>query len=435
MLPMIYLQTLWGSFKRFTETLIGSENELLLEARIINSTQLIAFLIQIIGLLTNTIDGNEYMVMFTICSQFLLIISFYLTRYKKKYIPAFYVILLNAYSFNASIFFFNAGTDGPFLMVFLLTYLILAVISRPRYHVIWALMHASMVIFFLWAEYHYPIVNIHTYHTESARYYDNGLTFLMVLTSFGIMLGYVRTSFFKEKKKADERFDVIQSISSEKDKILSIVSHDIRNPLNNIKQYLEMLVELNLSPEEDKTYRKILLDNANETLSMMENLLSWAKAQMQATTIHLKVCDVNLHIHKIQKELDGIIKSKRIKIVNNIPEGVTVKADEVLLSIVLRNLIHIAVKFSFEGQSVELSYQQTATETQINVHDSGTGIPEAKQNDLFTFKAASSFGTKNEKGLGIGLAICRQYVEMQKGRIHFFSEQNKGAIFTVSLPN
>jgi len=113
MLPMIYLQTLWGSFKRFTETLIGSENELLLEARIINSTQLIAFLIQIIGLLTNTIDGNEYMVMFTICSQFLLIISFYLTRYKKKYIPAFYVILLNAYSFNASIFFFNAGTDGP----------------------------------------------------------------------------------------------------------------------------------------------------------------------------------------------------------------------------------------------------------------------------------------------------------------------------------
>jgi len=82
-----------------------------------------------------------------------------------------------------------------------------------------------------------------------------------------------------------------------------------------------------------------------------------------------------------------------------------------------------------------LSYQKTATETQISVKDYGTGIPQAKQNDLFTFKAASSFGTKNEKGLGIGLAICKQYVEMQKGRIHFFSEQNKGAIFTVSLPH
>lgn len=297
------------------------------------------------------------------------------------------------------------------------------------------MIHSFLVISFLWVEYHYPIVNVHSYHTESARYYDNGLTFLLVLACFGIVLSYVRTSFFKERKKADERFEVIQSISSEKDKILSIVSHDIRNPLTNIKQYLEMLVDMNLSAEEDKTYRKILLDNANETLSMMENLLTWAKAQMQGTTIHLKVCDVNLIIHKILKELDGIIKNKRINIVNDIPENVTVKADEVLLSIVLRNLIHNAVKFSFEGQTIELSYQKTATETQISVKDYGTGIPQAKQNDLFTFKAASSFGTKNEKGLGIGLAICRQYVEMQKGRIHFFSEQNKGAIFTVSLPH
>lgn len=121
-----------------------------------------------------------------------------------------------------------------------------------------------------------------------------------------------------------------------------------------------MLVDMNLSAEEDKTYRKILLDNANETLSMMENLLTWAKAQMQGTTIHLKVCDVNLIIHKILKELDGIIKNKRINIVNDIPENVTVKADEVLLSIVLRNLIHNAVKFSFEGQTIELSYQKNS---------------------------------------------------------------------------
>jgi len=347
---MFYFQSLWGSFKRFTETLIGKEDELLLEARIINSTQLIAFVIQTIGLITSYLDGNEYMAIFTIFSQLLLLTSFYLTRYKKKYIPAFIIIILNAYLFNAAIFFFNAGTDGPFLMVFLLTYLLLAIISRPAYHMIWAVMHAVLVIAFLWIEYYYPIVNMHNYHTQSSRYYDNGLTFLLVLACFALLLSYVRSSFFKERKKADERFEVIQSISSEKDKILSIVSHDIRNPLTNIKQYLEMLVDMNLSAEEDKTYRKILLDNANETLSMMENLLTWAKAQMQGTTIHLKVCDVNLIIHKILKELDGIIKNKRINIVNDIPENVTVKADEVLLSIVLRNLIHNAVKFSLRDK-------------------------------------------------------------------------------------
>lgn len=218
-----------------------------------------------------------------------------------------------------------------------------------------------------------------------------------------------------------------------KDKLFSIISHDLRSPLANLHSILKLMHSGDVSETE---FRTLLADLTNQTVltnELLENLLSWSRSNMKGTVIKPEV-------FSIAEMADGIIRlhgnnarAKRITISNNLKAEHLVQADNGMIALVLRNLLSNAIKFSKEDGLVELSSKSENGEVKINVHDSGQGVPEEKIAFLFTDINYTTPGTAGEKGTGLGLILCKEFVEANGGRISVESKENGGSVFSFTL--
>ncbi len=220
-----------------------------------------------------------------------------------------------------------------------------------------------------------------------------------------------------------------------KDRLFSIIAHDLRGPLINLNDIIKMLNEGMITEEEFKSFVPQLSKNIGYTTGLLENLLFWSKSQLQGEVVkpvyfNLKEISVNiLHL------FENTIHEKDILIENNIQLTCKVYADKDMIQLVVRNLISNAVKFTKRGGSIKLSTTIEGNNTILCVTDTGVGISESDQKKLFEQETFTTRGTDNEQGTGLGLLLCKDFIEKNGGSIWVESEIGKGSKFCVRIPN
>jgi signal transduction histidine kinase len=222
-----------------------------------------------------------------------------------------------------------------------------------------------------------------------------------------------------------------------KDRLFSIIGHDLRGPIYTISHMIDMIKEDGLSEEEGKHWIEKISDTLTITAHLVENLLYWAKSQMDG--IQANPADFN--VQKVIEQNITLLKERAAekKVLVTGVEGTTpgtVYGDETMIDIVIRNLVENAVKFSKAGDTVTVSAQNKDAVTVITVKDNGKGIPEEAQAKIFDkFSSYTTYGTASEKGSGLGLLLCKELVEKNNGTIWFESKAGIGSSFYFSLPS
>jgi signal transduction histidine kinase len=226
-----------------------------------------------------------------------------------------------------------------------------------------------------------------------------------------------------------------------KDKFISVLAHDLRGPVAGQKSLNNLILE-EYDSMDDAT-RKEMLTNLKESsdnlYNLLNNLLDWSKAQSGKTLVSIESLNIANEISSIISEYRGWANQKNITFINNIKKDIIVKADKHLTHTILRNLISNAIKFTRKGGNVSVSTDVINNDKtdflKINVSDNGVGINKERIQSLFKpEKANSTDGTANEKGTGLGLLLCKEFIELQNGELSVDSVINKGSTFSFTIP-
>ncbi|MCY1532718.1 Phytochrome-like protein cph1 [compost metagenome] len=226
----------------------------------------------------------------------------------------------------------------------------------------------------------------------------------------------------------------LEKSNSEKNKLMSIISHDLRSPLMNIQNYLQLLNENRVDDSNRAAVEKSLLQSTNGAVEMLSNFLHWSKSQMDGVNANPAI--INLHTAlQSTLEMEKVNAAKKDIALNiHIPATLQVLADVDMLQLVVRNLISNAIKFTPAGGKIEVNAVTAAKECKITIKDNGIGIAPEKQDKIFSIRAESTYGTLNEKGIGLGLMLCKDFIERQGGRIDFESSPGEGSGFYIFIP-
>ena len=266
------------------------------------------------------------------------------------------------------------------------------------------------------------------------------VSLLLIGMIFLFSLYRTKRKAFEQTKAASilikEKNEELERLNQLKNKLFSIIAHDLRSPLNNLTGVLSLIGQGLLDHQEVLQITDKLTNNVKETTNFLDNLLIWSRSQMNGIQIHLQELDVfnlakeTLEVFRFQCE------EKKLSIKNLVQESLLVYADREMIRIVLRNLISNSIKFSLaDGSIIIKAWAKEEDELAIiSVHDEGIGIKNELQNKLFGVDNYTTLGTKEEKGSGIGLMLCRDFVERNGGKIWMESTPGKGSVFLFSLP-
>ena len=228
----------------------------------------------------------------------------------------------------------------------------------------------------------------------------------------------------------------LQELNHTKDKFFSIISHDLKGPLNSLTSFSHLLIDHTdrMSKEEIRLLAKDLDQSVKNLYTLLENLLEWSRSQTGNIDFSGEVFDLCELVEANRNLLAGQAKNKNIGIHVDVPQGCPVALHKPSVNTVLRNLISNAIKFTPEGGCIRVSLQRSGTRVSISVADDGVGMGRDVLGKLFRIDTKhSTKGTADEKGSGLGLILCREFVEKNGGAISVTSQPGKGSIFTFTF--
>lgn len=245
-------------------------------------------------------------------------------------------------------------------------------------------------------------------------------------------------SLVAAKKLILERTEELRKTIVGRDKLYSVIAHDLRSPLASIKMVLNMMV-LGLSEDVigKEMYQMLQMVNhsTEDVFSLLDNLLKWTKSQIGKLNVVYQDFRIDEVVEGVLDIFSLVSKSKNIQLVNDSIDTVTVHADVDMVKTILRNLLSNALKFSYEGSQIIIGSQVETDIVIVSVKDSGKGMSaEDKEKLLKTETHFSRYGTNNEEGSGLGLLLCQDFAIKNGGDLWFESEEGKGSTFFFSIP-
>ncbi len=427
--------------------LIGSPSIFPLESRIFHSISI--GLIVLAGLY---IPYNLYAGLYIASlSAFLIALFFsyqyYYSRFHGKQHSSTVFGLTGILIFGVN-YFANSGINGSTDLIWPAYLLLVFAISPYQQHIRWLITYLLCFLVLHTIEYYYPFLVKYPFSVGKGQFIDRVTAFPIPVVAIYIIIRFIRKSYDKERKAAEEKTiaveiskeqilvqkDELEQRNIEKNKLMSIISHDLRTPLMNIQNYLELLNKDEIDRTERPVLEKALLNSTNNAMEMLSNLLHWSKSQMEGHYVHL--LEVNLLtvlLGTLEMEKMHALK-KDISFNYYIPPQLIVIADVDMLQLVVRNLISNAVKFTPYGGLINIDAQLVLDECKITISDNGQGIPQDKRENIFSIKSEPAFGTNNERGVGLGLVLCKEFIERQGGRIGFESNLGVGSSFFIFIP-
>ncbi|MDP2888988.1 MAG: PAS domain-containing sensor histidine kinase [Bacteroidota bacterium] len=235
----------------------------------------------------------------------------------------------------------------------------------------------------------------------------------------------------------EEQVEKLKELNVSKDKFLSIIAHDLRNPFGAIIGFSDLMLKNFTEIDDDTLHKglKTIESAANQAYKLLENLLIWSRNQTGMYKFTPEVINMKDRIVQALKVAEGSASIKDIKLASDISRNYLVYADQDMIDTVLRNLISNAIKYTRKGGKVKVSAKTNTNNVEITVTDNGVGIPTNKQSEIFQIdKRTNTTGTEKEEGTGLGLIICKDFLARNGGQIWAESTLEMGSKFTFSLP-
>ncbi len=273
---------------------------------------------------------------------------------------------------------------------------------------------------------------IQNYELNKERNFRN---FLLISSVLFILFGLAIFYAYKVKTDANEQ---LKQLNSTKDVFISIISHDLKNPFHSIIAFSDMMIKDfdSLSDEEKILSLKEINKAAKSSNELLDNLLSWSMSQRGMIPLIPQKINLRQIVNTTLEVLRPSAKRKNIIVKNNVPGDLYIYADQNTISTVVRNLITNSIKFTREGGEVVISAKKSGNKIEVDISDSGIGIKQEDLDNLFRIDAIqTTYGTAKEKGTGIGLILCKEFIDKNGGRIWAESEVGKGSHFKFVLPS
>lgn len=276
--------------------------------------------------------------------------------------------------------------------------------------------------------------------TKSSGYIPVDMT---INTFDNNLLNYVMTTLRDARERLKYETELIRKNNElnesniSKDKLFSIIAHDLKNPLMALMGLSELMIEdhKGVSDKEVGEMFNTINRLSKETYDLLDNLLNWA--QVQTKKLQIDPVDFNLFdmVARVLEMLGPSAELKKIKLINAVPPDYMLHADENMIKTIIRNLVSNSIKFSFPDSSINVKSFIFENMHSLVVEDHGLGMSETVAANLFIpgFNF-SRLGTNNEKGTGLGLMLCYEFVKLHEGKINVISEPGKGSKFIVRLP-
>ncbi len=413
---------------------VGGSYELDLETRIFHAFSLIAIVGASLTFFLNLYIGLDQLALISISIFLLQSFLYYISRFRGKQKLAVMISAWEIHILLALNYFLNQGIKGPTLLLYTATFFFIIVVSY-RNKLIYLFIGNSLLIgILILSEYINPELLTADYPSREAFFIDTYFTYIIAISLVYTGTSYLLRSYVRQRKMLIEKADALSKTNKEKDRLFSIISHDLRTPLANVHQYLEMMRSADLDKKEKENIENKLLDITRNTQELLNNLLYWSRSQMESPHINLRPINLIKEVSLTIEHLRLIASRKGITLHHHFTDDMVILADQDMLNLIVRNILYNAIKFTPNAGEIKFIAQQQDDRCLISIGDNGQGIPAEKHDQLFDFSTDSSFGTNNEQGTGIGLMLCREYTLLQNGEIWFESEEGRGTTFYLSFP-
>jgi signal transduction histidine kinase len=266
--------------------------------------------------------------------------------------------------------------------------------------------------------------------------------YLLAMASVLILIiALVTYNRYRTRKKAEQVLRAseqkLKKMNAAKDKLFTIIAHDLGSPLNSLllsALHLENHFQ-SLGEEELEEFINNIYKQTRDMSDLLENLLQWAMVQIGKIKQNPEVVDLCLLTEETLEQIEYSAQKKKIHLASHIIENTFAWADKNMMKAVIRNLLSNAVKYTHLGGEVKITSTDAGNQIEITVSDNGVGIAIEKAESLFTEEIhESTRGTANEKGTGLGLMLCKEFVEKNGGKIRVQSQPDRGSHFSFTLP-
>lgn len=251
-----------------------------------------------------------------------------------------------------------------------------------------------------------------------------------------LLLTQQRDSVLIQKEELEKLNKTLNELIQSKEKIFSIIAHDLKSPFHGLLGASEILEKDfdSLSDQEKFKFIKSIRDLISSNYKLVENLLDWSRLKSGSLTFNPEEVNLYMELYNTISLLKPVANSKNIEIKYEIDNSINIALDKNMISTVLRNFISNAIKFTKPGGTIIVKSKEFEDKVEISIIDNGVGIEPEIINKLFTFdKNITRKGTANEKGTGLGLPLCKEMIEKHQGEIKVSSELGKGSIFTFTI--
>lgn len=401
------------------------------KTRVLNFVVLLAQVLNFVFIFINLFEGYYYNVGLLSLNMTGGLLFLVINYYRNVQIARIILSILSTISLCLSSVLFQNGNE-----YYLITNLVIISIIFRKPSVIIALSALTLLCFIL-------IRTIDTtpwmYEQFPASRIPINMTCALLLAFVGLLY-YRKEQLFFEKGlqesqlKLEKKNSELEESNTTKEKLFSIIAHDLRSPIAQLRNTLDLLNKHLLSPEEFNKLVEHISINVKQLQGGLDNLLKWSNSQLQGIEVNPQKVDFNKIITQIISMMQAEIENKSIQL-HIQSEGGPIWADPDHLQLVLRNLLSNAIKYSYKKGAITIHHYTRNHEVMVSIADEGDGMDKSFRDQLFSAaNIISKRGTLNEKGTGLGLKLCKEFVEKNNGRIWVEENNPTGSIFFVSFP-
>ncbi len=282
-------------------------------------------------------------------------------------------------------------------------------------------------------EQNYELIKSKTYIEKLQLVNEKNQLKIIIYLTFAIVTILTSIFLFFLLKKRNQLNKQLRSANLVKDKLLSIISHDLKSPLNNIVAVLDGIAKDDYSKTELVVILNSINNQALATVNTLDNILHWGKAQLRGINVHKTQLNIAEHIKdNIDLHVSHLI-NKKIEVETSGDLQTQVYFDKDHLDFILRNLISNAIKFSYENTKIIIDVKTSDIETIISVIDYGVGVQSAEISSMFSWDPSIKTGTSNEKGTGLALGLCKEFADYNDAVIGYKNIEPKGTMFFLVI--
>ena len=412
-----------------------------LEIQVFNAALVILIVFVLFLAIINLWLLNYSLVQLCIIVAISLFIFIYLLRVKHAFKTAFYLASFSTYPILLFNFFHNDGILGPTFYILSLIHLLILSIVRTKHYTFWSILNVLFYFTLYCFGLYYGELIPQNYNSQFEILTDHLLTYSASILGITMIMFAMKRFISIQRRKVKEKTVALLKINkdlkqtnNQKDRIIAIISHDLKNPLQSIIQTLELINSGDLTEEDIKFLRMELLKTTKNTYNMMEDILEWSSFELKNAAKREKKTYIKELIQDTVEILNVIAKQKSIDLEVNYHQNPLLNLETDRLLLIFRNLVQNAIKFTLSGGHVIVDIYCQEEQLTLQITDNGVGISPKRLKNIFEQDIKSTYGTEQEKGTGMGLHMCFQSAHKLSGKLEVQSTEGVGSTFTLVIP-